>query len=73
MSLATPAYAVGGMAGAFGQKGQFVPFGRLSVGFESQNDNDNVILQIDPGLLYFINEHWAVGGTFSFNASVGDL
>lgn len=70
---ATPALAeVGGHADAFGHKGQWVPLGSLSFGYESRNDSDNLILQLQPGVLYFITESWAIGGTAEFGAVIGD-
>ena len=73
MGFATPAFAIGGAANAFGQQGQFVPYGSLSVGFESQNDLDVINMSLNPGLLYFVTERWAVGGTLKLDLSAGDL
>lgn len=70
---ASSARALGGAANAFGEAGQFVPYGSVAVGFESQGDLDEFKLELDPGLLYFVTDRWAVGGTLKFDAWAGDL
>ena len=66
------ALEVGGAAAEFGHEGQWVPNGKVNFTFESQNDADITSFQLAPTLLYFITDHWAVGGGFTLEIQTGD-
>jgi hypothetical protein len=72
--LLTPrlSHAFGGAAADFGKEGQFVPNGNVSLFFEHQDGRSGVALNFDPSLLYFLDNHWAIGGGFIFDTSASN-
>ncbi|HSI03065.1 MAG: hypothetical protein ACAI38_09030 [Myxococcota bacterium] len=74
VSVLSPATALafGGAAAEFGHEGQWVPNGKVNFTFESQNDADTTSFLLAPTLLYFITDHWAVGGGFTLGIVSGD-
>jgi hypothetical protein len=66
------AWAFGGAAAEFGHEGQWVPNGKVNFTFESQNDADTTRFELAPTLLYFITDHWAIGGGFTLGITSGD-
>lgn len=64
--------ALGGSAEDFGRAGQWVPNGKVNFTFESQNGVDTTSFQLAPTLLYFVTEHWAVGGGLTLEIVGGD-
>jgi hypothetical protein len=71
--LSTPrsAHAIGGAAAEFGKTGQFVPNGNVSLFYEHVPNNGRLELKLDPNLLYFLDDHWAVGGGLILDSSIG--
>jgi hypothetical protein len=70
--LLTPgfAHAFGGAAAEFGKAGQFVPNGNVSLFYEHrQGAGSAATLTFDPSLLYFLDDHWAVGGSLIFETT----
>ncbi|MBN1962606.1 MAG: hypothetical protein JW841_16865 [Deltaproteobacteria bacterium] len=63
LALPTIALAQSGGSAAFGHPGQVVPFGSISMKYNTAGDGTSEI-GINPGLLYFIMDNLAVGGSF---------
>ena len=66
------AHAFGGAAADFGHAGQWVPNGKLNFTFESQNDVDITSFELAPTVLYFITDHWVIGGGLTLEIVGGD-
>ena len=50
----------------------WVPNGKLNLTLEHQNGADVTDFLIAPTLLYFITDHWAIGGGFTLEIVGGD-